>query len=211
MSNFQVFVSETGAKAIDEFEFRLRPTLDFRGDRCHVSGASDVQKKISERLRSEESECRNETSGDQLQISKVDGIKFDGDVGDEGVKKRNEGHKQQGKRDGNCEDEASGVPEISKAGLIQVDGGDREKEEKVEEENDGFRTPTSLERKISAIQRCPPAPRKPRSAPSIKRSRAHSTCCRVRIDVSDHLESLFQPVLSDRSGSIKKARKSKIE
>ncbi|KAF8110624.1 hypothetical protein N665_0081s0054 [Sinapis alba] len=37
---------------------------------------------------------------------------------------------------------------------------EEEEEEGVEEDNDGFKTPTRLENRISEVRECPPAPRK---------------------------------------------------
>lgn len=76
-----------------------------------------------------------------------------------------------------------------------------------EEEEDGFRTPTSLDQKIPLILKCPPAPRKPKPNPSTKR-KALLHQHRIAIDVSKEIESLFPPVfLMDLGGKIKKNKK----
>uniref|UniRef100_A0A7N0UJ55 Uncharacterized protein n=1 Tax=Kalanchoe fedtschenkoi TaxID=63787 RepID=A0A7N0UJ55_KALFE len=42
----------------------------------------------------------------------------------------------------------------------------------VDDEDDGFRTPTSVDRKIKMIQTCPPAPRKPPPPPPSRKRKA---------------------------------------
>lgn len=60
-------------------------------------------------------------------------------------------------------------------------------EEKIKEE-DGFRTPTSLNHKISVAIKCPAAPRK--TKPSLKR-RTPYNYCRHPLDLSKEVELLF--------------------
>ncbi|OAY37816.1 cyclin-dependent protein kinase inhibitor SMR10 [Manihot esculenta] len=72
------------------------------------------------------------------------------------------------------------------------------------DEDDGFKTPTSLDNKIPVVLPCPPAPRKPKSLPSNKR-KSHRR--RVLLDLSNEIESLFPPALrADLGGKIKKIR-----
>ncbi|XWS28842.1 hypothetical protein CRYUN_Cryun25bG0106300 [Craigia yunnanensis] len=73
-----------------------------------------------------------------------------------------------------------------------------------DENNDGFKTPTSLDHKIPIMLKCPPAPRKPKSLPSPKRK-----ACRRRIllDLTKEIECLFPPaLLADLGNKIKKVR-----
>jgi hypothetical protein len=77
-------------------------------------------------------------------------------------------------------------------------------EDDKDDDDDGFKTPTSLDRKIPVIFQCPPAPRKPKSLPSAKRK---SPQRRVLLDLSNEIESLFPPALAgDLGGKIKKVR-----
>ncbi|XVE76360.1 hypothetical protein DITRI_Ditri12bG0166000 [Diplodiscus trichospermus] len=81
-----------------------------------------------------------------------------------------------------------------------------------DDDNDGFRTPTSLDHKIPAIKQCPPAPRKPKPLPSNKRKASASSSNRTRsnlheLDLSHEVESLFpMPLLADLHRKVKKAR-----
>lgn len=76
---------------------------------------------------------------------------------------------------------------------------------KVEEDiNDGCRTPTSMEQKISTFI-CPPAPRKAKSIPSKKRKLM--SCRRSLLDFSTEVESMLpQALLADLGNKIKKVR-----
>ncbi|KAG6762155.1 hypothetical protein POTOM_032642 [Populus tomentosa] len=77
-------------------------------------------------------------------------------------------------------------------------------EDDKDDDDGGFRTPTSLDRKIPVIFQCPPAPRKPKSLPSAKRK---SPQRRVLLDLSNEIESLFPPALAgDLGGKIKKGK-----
>lgn len=76
---------------------------------------------------------------------------------------------------------------------------------KVEEDGDGFKTPTSLDHKIPVILQCPPAPRKPKSRPLPKRKLPHQR--RIFHDLSNEIEALFPPALrADLGKKIKKVR-----
>lgn len=82
---------------------------------------------------------------------------------------------------------------------------------KLDDDDDGFRTPTSLDHKIPVIQKCPPAPRKPKSLPSTKR-KASSNRRQLLFDVSDEMELLFPPtLLSDLGCKTKKFRSDSTE
>jgi hypothetical protein len=80
----------------------------------------------------------------------------------------------------------------------------------VEDDEDGFKTPTSLDHKIPAILQCPPAPRKPKTIPLTKRKAARQ---RILLDLSNDIEALFpQALLEDLSrGKIKKIRQEQDE
>nr|GLL36992.1 uncharacterized protein LOC109181052 [Ipomoea trifida] len=81
-------------------------------------------------------------------------------------------------------------------GFREVRGEEEEKEQRqlgkseVAEDDDGFRTPESLEHRIPVITACPPAPKKirPKISPA-KRSRTNAEL----LDLSDEVESLFSP------------------
>ncbi|KAM4083263.1 hypothetical protein ACJW30_08G043100 [Castanea mollissima] len=75
----------------------------------------------------------------------------------------------------------------------------------VEDDDDGFRTPTSLDHKIPQSLQCPAAPRKPKPIPSTKRKAGRR---RIMLDLSNEIESLFPPaVLVDLRVKIKKIRR----
>ncbi|KAF8395114.1 hypothetical protein HHK36_019055 [Tetracentron sinense] len=60
---------------------------------------------------------------------------------------------------------------------------------KVDHDEDGFRTPTYLDNKIQ-VKQCPPAPRKPKSLSSMKRTASSNLPQQIRIDLKD-IASLF--------------------
>ncbi|KAK8601595.1 hypothetical protein V6N12_051424 [Hibiscus sabdariffa] len=75
-----------------------------------------------------------------------------------------------------------------------------------DENDDGFKTPTSLDHKIPAILKCPPAPRKPKSLPIISAKRK-AFRRRILLDLTKEIESLFPPaLLADLGNKIKKVR-----
>ncbi|XP_028783498.1 cyclin-dependent protein kinase inhibitor SMR3 [Neltuma alba] len=99
---------------------------------------------------------------------------------------------------------------------------EKEKEEDddhVDDDNDGFRTPTSLDHRIPEAKQCPAPPRKPK--PSLKRkaasdttsftSSSSSSCRRNPLDLSREVELLlFQTQrnpLSDSHQNPKKSRR----
>ncbi|KAH7553689.1 hypothetical protein ACOSP7_029494 [Xanthoceras sorbifolium] len=79
-------------------------------------------------------------------------------------------------------------------------------------DDEGFKTPTSLDHKIPEIKQCPPAPRKPMPLPPRKRKSSVSSSPNVRrslqySDLSQEVESLFpRRILDDLHRKIKKAR-----
>lgn len=77
----------------------------------------------------------------------------------------------------------------------------------VDEQNDGFKTPTALDHKIPVITECPAAPRKSR-IPLRKRKALNSPSAsrkRIQINVSEEeFQALFSPP-HDFRGKIKKA------
>lgn len=76
-----------------------------------------------------------------------------------------------------------------------------------EEEKGGLKTPTSRVHRIS-MQKCPAAPRKPKSIPlSSTKRKAISTRPRFLLDLSKEIESLFpRPIVLDLGGKIKKVK-----
>ncbi|XVF46516.1 hypothetical protein PTKIN_Ptkin03bG0033300 [Pterospermum kingtungense] len=74
-----------------------------------------------------------------------------------------------------------------------------------EENNGGFKTPTSMDHKIPVLLKCPPAPRKPKSLPSPKRKALIRR--RILLDLTKEIESLFPAaLLADLGNKIKKVR-----
>ncbi|KAI9153000.1 hypothetical protein LWI28_004262 [Acer negundo] len=87
-----------------------------------------------------------------------------------------------------------------------------------EEEDQGFRTPTSSDHKIPKIKQCPPAPKKPMPPPPSKKRKSSSVlssspsknarrkCLRSDLSPQD-IDSLFpRAILDDLHRKIKKAR-----
>uniref|UniRef100_A0A5B6YW67 Cyclin-dependent protein kinase inhibitor SMR3-like n=1 Tax=Davidia involucrata TaxID=16924 RepID=A0A5B6YW67_DAVIN len=79
----------------------------------------------------------------------------------------------------------------------------------VTDDDDGFRTPTSLDHKIPVITQCPQAPRKLKPQPSTKRKLSPKLRRNLQVlDLSEEVVSLFPPTLQDNMGrKIKKARR----
>ncbi|XP_020206176.1 cyclin-dependent protein kinase inhibitor SMR3 [Cajanus cajan] len=86
--------------------------------------------------------------------------------------------------------------------------------EENEDEEDGFKTPTSLDHKISVPSQCPPAPRK--TKPSLKRKASYynNHCnCKYPLDLSKEVFELLFPTqqhvspLSTSPQSSKKVRR----
>ncbi|XP_073047124.1 uncharacterized protein [Primulina eburnea] len=100
-------------------------------------------------------------------------------------------------------------------GAIEVkeeDGAVKNVLENVDEEEDGFRTPTSSDHRIPAVTQCPPAPRKTRPQQSgVKRKASPSRARRtLQLDAAaDEVESIFRPVVEDsvEEQKTKKARR----
>ncbi|EXC30996.1 hypothetical protein L484_021296 [Morus notabilis] len=70
----------------------------------------------------------------------------------------------------------------------------RESDVKVEDdEDDGFKTPTSLDHKIPVIQQCPSAPRKPKVSFKRKAAPPSSRTARrsLQLNFSEQIESMF--------------------
>lgn len=83
-----------------------------------------------------------------------------------------------------------------------------------DDDDDGFKTPTSLDHKIPVTKQCPPAPRKPKTSlrPARKRKLSLSIPRSLRQDFSGEVESMFSPVpLCDLHNEIKKARREETE
>jgi hypothetical protein len=79
----------------------------------------------------------------------------------------------------------------------------------VEDDDDGFKTPTSLDHKIPVIRPCPPPPRKPKTITLTKRKAARQ---RILLDLSNDIEALFPPaLLVDLSGKTRKSKKIRQE
>ncbi|KAK8563699.1 hypothetical protein V6N12_035840 [Hibiscus sabdariffa] len=81
-----------------------------------------------------------------------------------------------------------------------------------DEEDDGFKTPTSLDYKIPEMKQCPPAPRKPkankrRASPSSSGTANTSTHGNLQLDLSQVVESWFPvSLVDDLHRKVKKAR-----
>lgn len=73
-----------------------------------------------------------------------------------------------------------------------------------DDDDDGFKTPTSLDKKIPVVLQCPPAPRKPKPRAVLTKRRGAARR-RILLDLSNEIESLFPAaLLVDLSGKIKK-------
>lgn len=82
----------------------------------------------------------------------------------------------------------------------------------VSENEDGFKTPTSLEHKIPPVTECPPAPKKPRESRKRKASPPPRVRRGLRIDCSEEIESMFPPPIQEGQGrEIKRSRSGKSE
>ncbi|OVA18350.1 hypothetical protein BVC80_1835g789 [Macleaya cordata] len=200
MSNSDLFLAEKDPKPI-KFEFLLRPTLEFSdADQCQSTPATAA------------SENRDDND-DQLHRRHEE-------VGDEDHKHDEEREN----KDGETKCEKIHVISLKKKlempSLIGDDDDDDDDDDElnkqdVDEDDDGFRTPTSLDKKIPVIPvlQCPPAPKKPKSRPSTKRksSSSHHQLHRhfqILHDYSEEIESLFPPtLLADLGRKIKKARR----
>ncbi|KAG6643172.1 uncharacterized protein LOC122275413 [Carya illinoinensis] len=80
---------------------------------------------------------------------------------------------------------------------------------KVEEDDDGFKTPTSLDNKIPAIKQCPPAPRPNKQLP-MKRAKSSIVLKKTPqpLNLLEEVEALFPlRIVSDLHRKIKKARR----
>ncbi|XVE96869.1 hypothetical protein REPUB_Repub02eG0260700 [Reevesia pubescens] len=75
------------------------------------------------------------------------------------------------------------------------------------DDDDGFKTPTSLEHKIPVIKECPPAPKIQKSHSSNRRKVSPRISRNLQLDFSKEVESLFpEPLLADLHRKVKKAR-----
>lgn len=164
-----MLLSEKDINAV-EFNFLVRPTLEFKHDHhCQISLSSSSSSSEEEddvhRRKQEEEDRKKEDKFDML----VSTLK------------------------------------------LKIPSPDQEFRVLEDQENhvgvvDGFETPTSLDHKIPAALKCPPAPRKPKSLPSMKR-RLPISRRRVLLDLTSEIESLFPPaILADLGGKIKKVR-----
>ncbi|GAB4824392.1 hypothetical protein Ancab_007279 [Ancistrocladus abbreviatus] len=89
---------------------------------------------------------------------------------------------------------------------IKVPGAREQLDEDDNGNNDGCKTPTSIDHKIPLILKCPPAPKKPKRPPSLKRRAFFHQ--KIVLDASKEIELLFPPgILADLGGKIKKVRK----
>ncbi|CAA2974248.1 cyclin-dependent protein kinase inhibitor SMR3-like [Olea europaea var. sylvestris] len=71
-------------------------------------------------------------------------------------------------------------------------------ESEVAEDDDGFKTPTSSDNKIPVMTQCPPAPKKIRPEPSMKR-KASSPPRSLQFDVpAAEVDSIFSPISKDQ-------------
>ncbi|GAV69467.1 hypothetical protein CFOL_v3_12968 [Cephalotus follicularis] len=122
---------------------------------------------------------------------------------DEFIKKQRH-HQGSGKSEEDKQEECDHVRVVSHQGPVKLG------EFKVEEENDGFKTPTSLEHKMPVIKQCPPAPRKPK--PTKRKISSTAPRKKLLLDLSQEVESMFpMPILVDLHQKIKKARREDID
>ncbi|KAI3447687.1 hypothetical protein Pfo_004352 [Paulownia fortunei] len=93
---------------------------------------------------------------------------------------------------------------------VEATVSSRESEKPIPEDDDGFRTPTSLDHKIPAITQCPPAPKKTRPQPSkLKRQASPASRRSLQFDASAEFESIFLPMTREyvEEKKSKKARR----
>lgn len=70
---------------------------------------------------------------------------------------------------------------------------------KFEEEEEGYRTPTSPEHRIPVITQCPPAPKRPRPHHSeLERKLPQAVCRRLQFDAMKEVEFIFWRVTPDK-------------
>ncbi|CAK9174727.1 unnamed protein product [Ilex paraguariensis] len=83
----------------------------------------------------------------------------------------------------------------------------------VDDDDNGFRTPTSLDSKLPVITKCPPAPKKSKPQTSNKRKASSPIVRRsLLLDLSKEVESMFPPkIQQDLGQKIKKARRDNTE
>ncbi|GMN24223.1 hypothetical protein TIFTF001_000464 [Ficus carica] len=164
--------------AADHFDFLVRPTLEFRHDQCQIA-LSDQEDSEENQMQKYQQQQQNRKD----QKDQKEGDKFDMLASTLKLK----------------------IPtseEFRSSSVAVI-----EDQENVDHAAvlDGFKTPTSLDHKIPATLKCPPAPRKPKSLPSTKRKVAARR--RVLLDLASEIELLFPPaILADLGGKIKKVR-----
>lgn len=111
--------------------------------------------------------------------------------------------------DGEKEDKFKETFILSKDHVKSAESGEEFKatDQHKDENDDGFKTPTSLDHKIPITQ-CPPAPRKPSSSTRKRRQISSNARRTLRLDLSREVESMFpQPIFDDLHRKIKKARR----
>ncbi|KAE8661084.1 putative Transducin/WD40 repeat-like superfamily protein [Hibiscus syriacus] len=80
------------------------------------------------------------------------------------------------------------------------------------DDDDGFKTPTSLDHRIPEMKQCPPAPRKPKAnkrgaSESISTAATSSTSRNLQLDLSQVVDSWFpSSLVDDLHRKVKKAR-----
>lgn len=174
--NLEMLLSEKDLiNAVDHFDFLVRPTLEFRHDQCQIA-LSDQENSEENQMQKYQQQQQNRKD----QKDQKEGDKFDMLASTLKLK----------------------IPtsEEFRSSSVAV----LEDQENVDHA-DGFKTPTSLDHKIPATLKCPPAPRKPKSLPLTKRKVAARR--RVLLDLTSEIELLFPPaILADLGGKIKKVR-----
>ncbi|KAB1226020.1 Cyclin-dependent protein kinase inhibitor SMR3 [Morella rubra] len=173
VSDSQMFlISEKDPNAM-EFNFRVRPALEFRDESLTVPPETYSLQEIQGLKKEEEEDQERERERERAQDEE---------------------------KEDKCNTSGSSLRlKILSPGEFRD----------VEDDNDGFKTPTALDHKISAILECPPAPRKPRPTPLTKRKAVRR---RILLDLSNEIESLFPPVVGVYlSGKTKKIRQGSDE
>jgi len=124
---------------------------------------------------------------------------------DHGLHKKPEALKEEEEEEEENKCKISVVPSLE---LIKIPSV-AEFRDDVEDDDDGFKTPTSLDHKIPVIRPCPPPPRKPKTITLTKRKAARQ---RILLDLSNDIEALFPPaLLVDLSGKTRKSKKIRQE
>ncbi|XP_021278755.1 cyclin-dependent protein kinase inhibitor SMR3-like [Herrania umbratica] len=177
-SNSDKFLSEKDPSSTMEFNCSVRPPLESQKDQCQTAplqDADDEPQQKEERVPKEQDQQQQEV--EDKYMLEVSPVKSKlPSLGEFNVHEDGEVHEK---------------------GAVHENGD--------EENNDGFKTPTSLDHKIPSLLKCPPAPRRPGYLQAPKRK--DNIPQTILLDLTKEIEALFPPAfLADLGKKIKKAR-----